>query len=240
MEKTKSELSQERANRLKCLREMSGLSRDAIKDRYNISRGTLQNWESARFGGLTAKGATQFIRAMQAEGIVASHDWLFHGIGVSPSMVPKNGQKIQKQHSDKTPKPQAIQELVKFKANNTDAIDLIATDQSMWPIVHQDDMVAGIRVYREATNDLIEKVAIVQTHEHGTLIRKILPGEMANTYHLSVLNLEACQNITPILYNISILSAAEVIWIRVGNRQPLITSETIQAHTETHESYDPA
>lgn len=240
MVKTKSELAQERASRLKCLREMSGLTRDAIKSRYDISRGTLQNWESARFGGLTAKGAVQFIKAMKAEGILTTHDWLYHGIGDSPILMPKNGQKIQKQQSDKTPKPQAIQELVKFKANNTDAIDLIATDQSMWPIVHQDDMVAGIRVYREAINDLIEKVAIVQTHEHGTLIRKILPGEMVNTYHLSVLNLEACKNITPILYNVSILSAAEVIWIRVGNRQPLIKSETIQAHTEIHESYDPA
>ena len=43
MVKTKAELSQERAKRLKCLREISGLTRDMIKARYNISRGTLQN-----------------------------------------------------------------------------------------------------------------------------------------------------------------------------------------------------
>ncbi len=238
MEKTKSELSQERANRLKCLREMSGLSRDAIKDRYSISRGTLQNWESARFGGLTAKGATQFIRAMQAEGIVASHDWLFHGIGVSPSMAPKNGQRLQKQKTSQAPKPQAIQELIRFKTNNSDVIDLIASDQTMWPIIQQDDLAAGVRVYREDIDQLINKVCIIQTHEHGTLIRKILPGEMTNTYHLSVINLDACKDIPPILYNIAVLSAAEIIWTRVGDRLPMIQAEANQSHTKTHESYD--
>ena len=48
---------QQRARRLHILREMTGLSRDKFQQRYGIARGTLQNWESARFGGLTVAGA---------------------------------------------------------------------------------------------------------------------------------------------------------------------------------------
>lgn len=239
MVKTKAELSQERAKRLKCLREISGLTRDMIKARYNISRGTLQNWESARFGGLTAKGAAQVIKAMQAEGIQVTHDWLFHGIGDYPSMLNKNSQSSQKQHL----KPQSIQELVHFHQNNTDVIDMIASDQCMWPHIHKEDLVAGVRTYQDDILKLINKIAIVQTHEHGTLIRKIAPGNIAGTYHLMVTNLEACRDISPILYNVNIISAAEVIWIRTGHRKPLVqfnlettsSDEATQAHTEIHE-----
>ena len=45
-----------RANRLRKLRGMMGLSRKALYQQYRIPVGTLQNWESARFGGAIRKG----------------------------------------------------------------------------------------------------------------------------------------------------------------------------------------
>ena len=46
-----------RAKRLKRLRKITTLSRKLFSEKYGISPGTLQNWETARFGGLTEKGA---------------------------------------------------------------------------------------------------------------------------------------------------------------------------------------
>ena len=53
----KKTLAVQRAKRLIMLREMSELSRNTLYKRYNIATGTLQNWENARFGGLSEKGA---------------------------------------------------------------------------------------------------------------------------------------------------------------------------------------
>ncbi|MEE2770138.1 MAG: hypothetical protein VX835_03550 [Pseudomonadota bacterium] len=238
MVKSKAELSQERAKRLKCLREMSGLTRDKIKARYNISRGTLQNWESARFGGLTSKGAAQIIKAMQAEGIIVSHDWLYLGIGESPSFVNKNTQRLQKQKNTYSMKPQAVQELLQFQTNNSDVIDLIAPDQSMWPYVHKNDLVAGLRRYQNDIKNLINKISIIQTHEHGTIIRKLLQGDMNDTYHLVSVNPDIHPKHNPMLYNVSVLSAAEVVWLRVSQREPIInylSDKANASHIEIHE-----
>ena len=76
--------SAERAIRLKTCREMTGLSRDMFNKRYGIPRGTIQNWETARFGGLTPKGAKNIVKAFHAEGIRVTADWLLHGLGNSP------------------------------------------------------------------------------------------------------------------------------------------------------------
>jgi len=81
------ELAKQRAVRLKCLREMTGLSRDLINKRYKIARGTLQNWESARFGGLTRKGAIIVVDAMNAEGVRVTLEWLLDGLGEKPKFA---------------------------------------------------------------------------------------------------------------------------------------------------------
>ena len=60
-------LQKSRANRLKRLRRMTGMSRKDFSTRYHISQGTLQNWETGRFGGLTEKGARVILRAFRQE-----------------------------------------------------------------------------------------------------------------------------------------------------------------------------
>ena len=90
-------IAKTRAKRLKSLREMTGLSRNDFHKRYGIPRGTLQNWESARFGGLTLKGARNIVIAFNAEGIKCDMDWLLHGTGPSPRFT---------DHTPKVPAPE--------------------------------------------------------------------------------------------------------------------------------------
>ena len=70
-----------RAQRLKRLRKTSGLSRKDFSKKYNISPGTLQNWETARFGGLTEKGANLIISALKCEKIFCTFEWLMYQSG---------------------------------------------------------------------------------------------------------------------------------------------------------------
>ena len=70
-----------RSKRLMCMRGMIGLSRREFCEKYDLSPGTLQNWEKARFGGLTEKGARRMIAHFKEEGVYSSFKWLMYGEG---------------------------------------------------------------------------------------------------------------------------------------------------------------
>lgn len=212
----------ERAKRIKCLREMTGLTRAAIQQRYNIARGTLQNWESARFGGLTIKGAMLIVRAMQAEGIAVTSDWLLHGIGDPPSFMPDQSMQPHKKdlNAELYP-PHITQELLTYKNNNDDVIDMVMPDNSMWPQIQKNDHVAGIRCYQIQLDKCIDKICIVQTAEHGTVVRQLELDNTTNLYKLKALNIDTNDSLGPINHA-TIISAAPISWVRVMKREPLL------------------
>lgn len=223
----KMQIAMERAKRLKSLREMTGLSRESIRFRYNVSRGTLQNWESARFGGLTVKGANQIVRVMQAEGIQVKSDWLLYGIGEPPCVEQKSSTNSSAVNQ---PSPQAIKELLHFKQTNGDVIDFVVQDDYMSPYVYQSDLVAGIRYYQSDLKQLTGKVCIIQTYEHGTLVRKLIYDDVNQAYHLQIANLDIKPYVAPMLFQVDILSAAPIIWQSVSKRIPLVNYNKQLAH----------
>jgi DNA-binding transcriptional regulator YiaG len=220
--------SPQRAKRLLILREMTGLSRDKFQQRYGIARGTLQNWESARFGGLTVKGARTILIALQAEGIQADIQWLLHGIGPAPCITQASG--ITQTSSQLTHLPpkeiQAIaEELLTFRRHHTEeVIDYVIPDNCMEPVYKGGDYVAGLRRYRTQIEQVVGLNCIAQTKEHGTLLRHIKQGEEIGCYHLYSLNLHGRTN-RPCLYNVELISAAPVIW----HRRPM----PLKRHTST-------
>jgi len=214
--------SKSRAERLLCLREMSGLSRDKIQHRYGIARGTLQNWESARFGGLTVKGAKSMLKAYLAEGIVCDLDWLLHGIGQGPIykkkdslvQIQRDGLKnIMATNGWSDNRTTAIaQELLYFRNSHTHAIDMMVQDDAMSPFYNQGDYIAGIKAYQSDVENLVGKHCIVQTVEHGLMIRQLHRGSKLNRFSLQALNLETKKS--TYLPDVEIMFAAEVIWVR--------------------------
>lgn len=207
-----------RAKRLKSLREMTGLSRDMIKKRYGIARGTLQNWESARFGGLTEKGARIIIRALKAEGVTCQLQWLLYGVGPEPLFA------NQALPSSNAPAPEVFDiseaeldditaELLCFRQNNPDCIDLVVADDGMLPHYRVGDFVAGNRYYRDEINKVVGQVCILQTQEHGMLLRHLKNGDEPGQYHLLATNATGNAR-QPALYNVDVISAAPVIWLR--------------------------
>ncbi len=227
------ELAKQRAVRLKCLREMTGLSRDLINKRYKIARGTLQNWESARFGGLTRKGAIIVVDAMNAEGVSVTLEWLLDGLGEKPKFADDLSQ--SKSHQSELHKLPgyhvASQELLQFKNKNSNSIDHIIQDQCMSPRFQQGDMVAGNRLYQEEIETAINLYCIVQTIEHGSLVRQLRHGDEPGKFHLFCSNLDT-PHTQPIIYNTTVISAAPIIWVRSISRQPLIQISTLEPSLE--------
>jgi DNA-binding transcriptional regulator YiaG len=224
-----------RAKRLKRLRDMSGLSRDAIKKTHDIARGTLQNWETARFGGLTTKGAKIMIKVFNSEGIQTTIDWLLHGIGSEPKYTNSNAtHQLSTINYIKTiPETEhnsISQELIYFRMKYSDVADSVITDDSMSPYYKEGDFIAGIKHYKNNLTKAIWKNCIIQTYEHGILIKYLRPSNQIGKYDLWSHNIKSSQNEIA-KHGIEIISAAPIIWVRrPSHLQAYFTHQTIQAN----------
>ena len=162
-----------RAKRLKSLRRLTGKSRREFAEKYGIPPGTLQNWEDARYGGLTEKGAKRVIKAFNAEGIFCTLEWLMHGIGANPQIsdrlylsdsigggitgyaAPTTTVTSPQQVS--TPIPQQsfstiVQELLLFRQLNPNTIDTVVVDDGMEPRFIVNEQVAGIQRFGDLSS----------------------------------------------------------------------------------------
>ena len=204
-----------RASRCLALREMMELSREAVKIRYGIARGTLQNWESARAGGLTQKGATVLVKAANAENIETSVQWLMDGIGPTPIL--RNSQHNIDQNDNyrligNDEEMQTISMMLQtFRSHYSNPIDMVVQDDAMSPQFKIGEYVAGNRHYREEIESTVGLFCIVQTAEYGQLLRYLKLGDEIGYYHLINTNPDSKIN-QPTIYNTEIISAAPVIW----------------------------
>ena len=215
-------VAKERAKRLKSLREMTGLSRGAFHQRYGIPRGTLQNWESARFGGLTEKGAKNITHAFKAEGILCSATWLLHGTGSNPTFVDSFSERkiLEQRYSANNDSPELekehstiTQEILLFRQHHEHAIDMVVTDDSMMPFWEPGNYIAGVKMFQEDIIKTVKQCCILQTKKYGVLFRYLMPGDEPNLYNLRVINYETSIK-NPVIYNAEITSSAAVIWTR--------------------------
>lgn len=209
-----------RAKRLKRLRRLTQKSRKEFALTYQISQGTLQNWETARFGGLTEKGAHLILTALKQEKIYCTFEWLMYGAGAGPqqsSISPQTDTPNTRHRSHKPPHPNAIQlECKAFENTHRNTLRLEISNDAMLPIFEVGDWVTGRLVKPDALHHLIEQNCIVETEHHGRLLRRIRAGTEPHRYHLIAINAQTTIN-APVLYNVKILSAAPAIWIRRKN-----------------------
>lgn len=79
--------SSERAERLRKVRGMTGLTRKSFSKKYQIPVATIQNWEAPRFGGLSERGVRKMIQCLACEGVYVTHEWLMMGVGNGPHIA---------------------------------------------------------------------------------------------------------------------------------------------------------
>lgn len=207
-----------RASRLKKLRKMTNHSRKDFASKYNISAGTLQNWETARFGGLTEKGAKIMLDALASEKIFASFEWLMYGIGESPLIqnITYSNNTIQNPDYGKSKEEIIEKELSMFLNLNKDALQSYVEDDAMEPFYKEGSLVAGKRRKAEDIKSLLNKVCIVVTENNEKLIRLLKPGSKDNLYNLIFLNCDTEKQVA-YLNDVAVVEAAPVSWIRYNS-----------------------
>ncbi len=225
----KNDLSKKRGERLKLLRiELLRLSRNALADMYDIPAGTIQNWEDARHGGLTEKGARRFIEVLKSQGIECKLEWLLYGIGYPPEQLSHQNYKLSSAKHLVSNQEKEIdniaKELMLFYEHNVNAVDLIVSDDAMWPRFMQGDHLAGKRYFNEDLNKLIGQSCIIQTQSGIVTVRQLLAGNKPDHYDLVSINRESKIDELD-LFGVRIFSAAPVLWIRRIN--PLIEMQKI-------------
>lgn len=218
---------QARGRRLRSLRKMTDLSRKLMAEKYQLSAGTLQGWEDGRYGGLTEKGARKILPALRREGIQCNIEWIMHGVGMGPQISDTLYMKDEDkpaQHLDvdaifnaNTEEQYIKDELLLFRKHTPEAIDIQIPDNSMEPFYCAGDYVGGSRRFGEDISNLLNRDCIVQTAEGDTLLRRLKKGNDKN--HFTLVSLNPNTSVTePTLYNVALMSAAAVVWVR--RREP--------------------
>ena len=210
-----------RAKRLKRLRKLTKKSRKSFAETYKISQGTLQNWETARFGGLTEKGAKLILEALKKESIHCTFNWLMYGAGSGPqkslptNMADLSGGETNSAYDKKNKiSPNAINiEHEAFLASHINPVTFKVQDEAMMPFFSAGELVGGEAVDVNNTSKLLDKICIVKAEGHETMIRRIRAGTEPKTFTLIITNTDDSST-TPVIYNAVLTKAAPVIWSR--------------------------
>jgi transcriptional regulator with XRE-family HTH domain len=213
-----------RSKRLQSLIIMTGLSNRAFAEKLNIPPSTLQHWEDPTNHGLTEKGARKLVKAAQQQGINCTYEWLMHGTGASPGyryQLEDNLSALaigETRAAYLTREQQLAQieaELELFLNHHPETIEFIVPDDAMEPQYFKGEIVAGVRQKGKAIEQLIGKDCIVLVAGGDIYLRRICKGNLPGRYHLTHLNSKTSVTL-PFFYDVTVISAAPVIWIRRG------------------------
>lgn len=199
-----------RGHRLKLCRNLLGISRDTLQAKYGIARGTIQNWETPRSGGLTEVGAEACIQAFQAEGLQCTVSWLLHGLNSEPYVIGSGD--VTKHTHISHKRDQVTDLLLKFRTHQTNPIEFIIDDDSMKPIYNLGDFVAGNAKYMDDIQHCVDQICIVQVANQGTMLRYITISKLdPHKFDLIAVNPSAKVE-QPVIYNAKVYSASPVLF----------------------------
>lgn len=203
-----------RGQRLKRLRKITGLSRKDFALRYQISPGTLQNWETARFGGLSEKGAHMMITAFKTEGVFCSFEWLMYQAGHGPKLDHME-QPSQTGLTSSKNTSTANEDLAVFLQNNPNAVHLWVEDQTMAPYFQKGILVAGTKKTGNGLSECIGHVCITQIQDQSTPVLRLITSASNSTFKLIHLNPLAPSN-TSLTESYSLIYCAPIEWMHRG------------------------
>jgi transcriptional regulator with XRE-family HTH domain len=193
--------------RVKLARNMLGLSRRDLEEKFHISSHTLQSWENGR-NPLTLKGAKKLSNAFAKLGLLCSDKWLLTGQGNFPVLV-MNGDKTLKELTEDL---RILREVESFEAINPSPIVVAIADDGMTPVYNLADYVGGNKRYGDEISCIVGTYCIVETIEGDTFVRKLLHGKKESIYNLACINNYSQQQ--PLIVNVKLLYAAQVVWHR--------------------------
>lgn len=213
-------LKKQRGNRVRVLRTALQLSRRAFAEKYGLPRGTLQNWEDGRYGGLTERGAMQLIEIMQQENLYCSVEWLLHGVGEAPPLInatytltPTEPARINDAAIAKYTYQETAfmnEELSVFRRHyHPHVLELWVPDDDMLPHYQAGDLIAGRKRYDKSIATLAGQICLVQLADGRILLRELQLSQFANGYQVRT-STQAKQS----AQEVELIAAAAISWWR--------------------------
>ncbi|MFT4059294.1 MAG: helix-turn-helix domain-containing protein [Legionella sp.] len=213
MEQNNEEQRVNAGYRIKKARNLAGISRKDLENKYGISMHTLQSWELGR-NPITEKAASKLVEIFHSTGVSCSAQWLLNGSGKSPSLLDAEftPYPVNKHISSLITQENTIQKEIEFfKTNNPNAVVIMVSDDTMAPIYSKGDFVGGVQYLN--TSDIEECIGqdcVVEISE-GVYFRRLVKRQ--NGYALVCLNSQTTIE-DPIIFSKKILAATPVIWHR--------------------------
>ena len=203
-----------RGERVRYLREtLLRLNRKKFCLRHPIiSDGTLLNWEYARYGGLSMKGAYALQEIFKKEGILnCTIEWLLHGVGETPILMhniyPKD---LSKEVFTECENEKINKEIKLFYIHYPNAVHTIIEDDLMHPYLKLGDYVAGVKCDLNNIEDVFRQFCIIQTSDGTFLVRKVYSLDEKGKFILKANKPNKMESMN----STKILGVAPIIWIR--------------------------
>lgn len=221
---------QERAARVKRVRNLANLSRKEMCDCESLNVNTYKGWELARYGGLPREGAFKIVERVAREGVLCTVDWLLYGSGSGPQLQlglsNTSGANIQQTQEKVLNESQAIQnEIIYFSKQFENTVSLKLSDNSMKPFYQSGDYVAGIKIDPAEFINAVGENCIVGLKSGEVLCRNLRRG-YENKYQLACLNLETDID-KPVLYDVELMFVAPILWHRKLSGNSLVKPPTM-------------
>lgn len=204
--------------RFKSARSLVHLSRKDFCDKHGLNRFTVQSWETGR-NFSRSKNVNAFCEALAKEGIFCTVEWLFEGIGATPTKLntrktlelPKVKRARAPERKRVSEEQARIQAEVEFFKNNQPGDSKIivsqVADNLMEPFYSEGDFVGGPLMTGSSIQKLVGKICLVVLDEENYVVRRLrtegnrfllVPEDIAG----SVTGLK------------KMIGAAEIIWHR--------------------------
>ncbi len=201
-------------DRVRFVRSLTKLSREAFEEKYTINRNTLKAWELG-INTLTEKSAKALSNAINEEGFSCSPQWLIFGQGSEPKPLREVDDKVLVDEINH--QSNVIYEADYFKKNNPNSIICMITDKSMVPEFKAGDYVGGINIdFVNTPNQLIGSSCIVSLGDSIILVRKLI---LAKNEYIVLCPLNT-QYEADIVRKKDIIAIANIIWCRTIFTRP--------------------
>jgi transcriptional regulator with XRE-family HTH domain len=159
------------ANRIRYLRNLTGLTRDEVAEYSHITKSALEKWENGT-ANISARNVTRLINMAADQSIACTAEWLLHGEGHPPKTVVPSSLSEHQASVGNTIET-ALRDLNLFKMTYPQGLTLMITDDAMADYYVSGDFVGGLSVDLDKLKQYLNYACIVQTADGKTRLRRI-------------------------------------------------------------------
>ena len=170
--------------RLKHIRELCGLSRRKISDRYQLSEATLRSWE-LDISHISDRMMKKIIDFYRAEQLLVHMGWIRHGMPPAPVYLPNADlDAAQKNYKDYNVLQEDVDQFLSYNKNR-----LVMNVDCDIPtlFLNKSDVIGAEQLTHTSLDRYLQKLIIIKPHKTDFYLLRQLTKDTDNTYFAATL-----------------------------------------------------